>query len=494
MSVSTPGQDVAPDILDAPTAGAQAIRGSATRAVGYVAGTLVTVASAPLLIRHLGVVQFGRYTIVVSLVALVQGVTDVGLASVALREYSVRGGPDREAFMRSVLGARLLLTTVGVGIAAAFAALVGYGTDLVEGTLLAGLALVLANYTATLSIPLMADLRLGRLTLIDVAGKAVGVALVVILVLASARLVPFLAVPLLPAVGMLAVVALLTRGKVSRRPALAFGELGVLLRETLPLAVATILSTVYARVVILVMSLVASGEVTGYFGLASRVLEIAVGVPLALVGTALPILSRAARDDHERLRYTLQSIFDVALIAGIWMAGVLALGAPTIVSVLGGPEARPAATALRILSFALVAVFLTVTWQHGLLSLRRHRALLGSNALGLAVIVVLAFVLVPALGARGGAVAVVGGELSLVLASGFALFGRSPLLRPRLRTVPRVLLAAGASVAASQIPGLPDALRPVVATLVYFPLLFALGAIPHELRAALLVRRPPVPS
>jgi len=494
VSVSTPGQDVAPDILDAPTAGASAIRGSATRAVGYVAGTLVTVASAPLLIRHLGVVQFGRYTIVVSLVALVQGVTDVGLASVALREYSVRGGPAREAFMRSVLGARLLLTTAGVGVATAFGALAGYGTDLLEGTLLAGLALVLANYTATLSIPLMADLRLGALTLIDVAGKAVGVALVVILVLASARLVPFLAVPLLPSVGMLAVVSILTRGMVPRRPTLAFSELGTLLRETLPFGIATILSTVYARMVILVMSLVATGEATGYYSLGSRVLEVAIGIPLALVGTALPILSRAARDDHARLRYALQGIFEVALIVGIWMAGVLALGAPTIVSVLGGAAARPAAAVLRILSFALVAVFLTVTWQHGLLSLRRHRALLGSNAIGLAVIVVLAFLLVPALGARGGALAVLGGELSLVLASGFALFGRSPGLRPRVRTVPRVLLAAGASVAASQIPGLPDALRPVVATLVYFPLLFALGAIPHELRTALLARRSPVPS
>jgi hypothetical protein len=85
------------------------VRGSALRLAGYAGGVALALASAPLLIRHLGVVDFGRYTLVLSLIAMVQGLTEGGLAAVGLREYTVLDRDHRRRLMRDLLGLRFAL-------------------------------------------------------------------------------------------------------------------------------------------------------------------------------------------------------------------------------------------------------------------------------------------------------------------------------------------------------------------------------------------------
>ncbi len=58
--------------------------------------------------------ETGRYTIAVSLAALVSGLTDLGLTGVGLRELSVLRGERRAAFTRELLGMRLTFALLGV--------------------------------------------------------------------------------------------------------------------------------------------------------------------------------------------------------------------------------------------------------------------------------------------------------------------------------------------------------------------------------------------
>jgi O-antigen/teichoic acid export membrane protein len=477
------------DVLDTPEAGARAIRGSAVHTLGYVAGSLLALISAPLLVRHLGVVDFGRYYTVISLVALVGGVTDIGLATVAVREYASRTGVDREAFMRQILGLRLVLSLAGVLVATGFAALAGYGGELVLGTAVAGLGLVLTVVAHTFGVPLSVRLRMGWLTGIDIAGKVLTLVFVVVLILASSGVVGFLAIAVPASLMTLVLTVAVTRRDVSLRPSLHTAELRRLLRDTLPLAVATVLNTLYARVVIIVMSLIATGLATGYFGTAARVVEVAIGVPLVLIGTTFPIFARAARDDAARLRYVVQRVAEIALIGGVWMTLAMVVGAGVITDVLvGGTQAAPVADVLRVMAFALVPVTLNITWQTALVALRCHRELLVVNGLALAAIVALTFALVPALGADGAALAVVGGEMLLATMSAIALLRARRGLRPEVRLVSRVVLASAVGLAAAVVPPIPEAAQMVVVTLVYFSALGLLRAIPSELRDAFVQR------
>ncbi len=477
------------DLLDSPQAGGTVIRGSAMRAAAYAVAIVLSLASAPLLTRYLGIVDFGRYMQVVSLVALVGAATEAGLSALGMREYAVIGTEARRNLARNLLGLRLVLTVLGIAVAAAFAAAAGYGATLVLGTIVAGVGLLTYVTQGTYAVALAAELRIGWVAIADVVRQVVLVALFVALVLAGASLVLVFAVPIAAGAVALLLTAWLARRSVPLTPGIDLRAWRTILRETLPLAASGAIYTAYFRLVILMMPLLASAWQVGYFALAFRVTEALMVVPFVLLSTLLPVMSRAARDDHVRLRYALQRTFEVAAIAGVGMTLVAAVGAPLAIALLSD-HGGPAVGVLQLQSLTLAIGFLSITGGLALVTLRRARDLVVANALALGVTVVATVALVPLLGAHGGALATIAGELCLMIAYGVLLLRSHRHLQPSLSVVPRVLLAAALAVLAVVLCGLEPLLQLVIAVTVYVAALVGLRAIPRELVQALLAGLP----
>ena len=273
-SLDPPEDEIERDLLDSAAAGPAAIRGSLLRAAGYGGGVLFSVISVSLLIRHLGVADFGRYVTVISLVTIVQGVTDAGLTAIGVREYAVLKRDERARLMRNLAGIRIALTSLGGLLATAFAAAAGYGQPLVLGTLLAGAGLVLVVMAGTYSVPLSATLRLGTVTALDVLRQLLTVLAIVGLVVAGAGLLPFFALAVPVGAVVVVVTVIVVRGSMPLRPTFEGKEWLRLARIVLPYAGASALGTIYFRVTIVGMSLIASELQTGYYATSYRVLEV----------------------------------------------------------------------------------------------------------------------------------------------------------------------------------------------------------------------------
>ena len=69
------------DVLDSAEAGGRAIRGGALFTGTYVVGLLLSIASVPFMIRHLGVVDYGYYVSVSAVVFIIGGFTEAGLTN-----------------------------------------------------------------------------------------------------------------------------------------------------------------------------------------------------------------------------------------------------------------------------------------------------------------------------------------------------------------------------------------------------------------------------
>lgn len=473
------------EILDTPEAGSKVIRGGAMRAAGYAAGVLVGLISTPLMLRHLGVEDFGRYITVSSLIFIVGGLTELGLTNVGVREYTLRAPGDRGRLIQNIAGMRTVLTLAGVAIAAAFALAAGYRDVMVWGTLIAGLGLVATNLQYTYTVPLSAGLKLGWVAALDLIRQVVIAALIVGLVVAGAALLPFFIVALASGLVTLAITVWLVRRDVPLTPAADRGEWWGLLRDTLPYAAATALGVVYFRIAVILMSLIASPAETGYFSASFRIIEIVSAIPWLVITSAFPVLVRAARDDAERLRYALQRLFEVSLIAGTWMALVIFVGAPFAIDVVGGSDFGPSVDALRALGFAMIGTFLVATWGLALLSLHKHKALLIANAIALVFGTVMTLALEPSLGAKGAAIATAATEVGLGLLYVAILAGSRRDLVPSPRIVAPVVAAAGVAAAPAIVGGIPSLILAIAATLLYFGVLFALRAIPQEVTDAL---------
>lgn len=476
------------DVLDTPTAGGKVIRGGVLRGVGYAAGLLLAIVAAALMTRHLGVVDWGRYVTVLSLVSIVGALSEAGMSAIGVREYSVLSGEERDRMMRNLLGLRLTITVVGIAAAVVFAVAAGYERVLVLGTLVAGLGLLFNSMQQTVSVPLSASLRLGWVSALDFLRQLAWFALVVSLIAAGAGLFPLVVASAPAAALMLAVTMPLVRGQVPFRPAFQPREWWRVLRVTVAYAAASAVGTIYVSITVILISLVGTSRETGYYSASFRVVAVLAVLPLLVVGSAFPVLARAARDDSERHDYARGRLLEVSLIVGAWMAVALSLGARIAIDVIGGKHFAPSVHVLRIQAFMLIGTFVAIALGFVLLSLRLHLALLLANALALGTSIVLTVALVPSLGARGAAIATVVGEIGLAVAYAVALLRRAPGSMP-LRVVPPVALASGLALALALIPGLRGIPLVLAATVVYFGTLAVTRSIPPELPEALLAWR-----
>ncbi len=477
------------DVLDSSEAGGRFIRGGSLRLVAYGAGVLTSLLSVPFVVRHLGPAGWGHYLTVTSLLIIVQALTEGGMANVGVREFSTSSGDARRRLMSDLLGLRIALTLTGVLGAIAFALLAGYERVLVEGTAIAGVGVLLLNLQYTLSVPLMAGLRLGWQAVNDLLGQMVTALGMIALVLAGATLLPFYAVSSLTALATLALTVSLVRREISLRPSFHPARWRALMSESVVYAAATALGAVYFRIVIVMMSLLASSVQTGYFSLSFRILDIVNTVPWLVITSAFPILARAARDDRERLRYALQRLFEGSLILGGWLSLCLVAGAPFAISVVGGAAFAPSVAVLRILGAGVPMTFLVATWSFALLSLRLYRPLIAVNAAIVVTAIALSAALIGADGAQGAALVTV--SLEVLLAAGYmtVLAGRRADLRPSLNALPRILAAFVPAFAAAFALHRYSILAVVAGTLVLLGALLVLRAVPEELLVAFRSRR-----
>jgi O-antigen/teichoic acid export membrane protein len=477
------------DILDTGDAGGRFIRGGLGLSGAYVVNLLLSLAAVPLVIRHLGPVDYGRFASVMAIIFIVAGFTEAGLTSLGVREYSNLSKPDGVSLLRNLIGLRLTTTAIGIVVTMAIFAGAGLPAVMVLGVAVAGSGLMVRMVADNYTVPLTVQLRLGWVALTGIAYQFTLCAGYVILVLAGAGVLPLLAVVIAASAVQLFGVAALVRHEISAVPAFDLRVWRRLLRETLPFAAAAAVGVIYFRETLVLMSLLSSARETGYYSAAFKIVEVLTTVPWILVSSGLPILARAARDDSARLGYAVQRLFEVGLILGVWVSASTIVGARLGIEVVAGAKFHPSIEVLEIQALAVVTSFIAAILGYALLSLRQYRQLLRANILAVTIVTVLALVLIPAYGARGAAIAPTVGEACLGLAYAVSLARSNAHLRLSLGVVPRLMigLVAGLAVAYA-LPVSSELIRLVVLAAVYFPLLYVLKAIPPEMMSA-VVRR-----
>jgi O-antigen/teichoic acid export membrane protein len=270
------------------------------------------------------------------------------------------------------------------------------------------------------------------------------------------------------------------RGDHPRRPAFERSQWLILGRETALFAVASVLGALYPQITLISMSLLKPGFETGSYSIAARIVDIISGLPWILAGSVLPLLA-ATVADRERLRYIVRRVFEGSAIAGGLVAIAVVIGARFAIDVVAtsGPSGRPSIPVLRIMGAGTTATFLVASLGFVLLAERRHRELVIVNTAAFLFAVVLSVTLIPALGAKGGAITAT--VLPLALAATYsALVVRSGVTLP-VGFLARfaVALAAGMGVGAALL-----LFHPVPAVLaggaIYLLVLWRTGVIPHE--------------
>lgn len=469
------------DVLARPGAGHAAIRGGIISLAGYGVSTVIGTATSIVLLRYLGVEDFGRYATVIAIVGLVHGLADPGVSTVGQRGYVVAvEAAAARGLLANIVGIRLALTPIVAALAVAFTAGAGYGWTIVGGVAIGGIGALLALLTVTALIPATAELRFTAITGMGIARDASSAAFLLALVVVGARLFPFLVVPALAALVGYAI-SLFIAGRTAFVARFSWTEWKPILRQSLPIGVAAVISVLYLRALLIVTSLTASEVSTGLYATSDRLIQIVVGGAGVMFFAAFPIIVRAGgRDEERRLVYAQQQLFDVALFVAISCVLVFAIAARPIVLALGGETYAGSAPILRIQCFALLGAFLSAIWLPTLIAVQKQRALIVSMLVGVTTIVGMGALLIPAFGITGTAITAVLGEAAIALAALVALIRARPTLRPRLRTAGKLVVAGLLCSTIAFAPGIPAAVAAAVAAVSFALLAWVTGAISRD--------------
>ena len=389
---------------------------------GRVAVLGLGLVSVAVTTRYLGPGGYGQFALALAFTQLFGVLADAGLTTIVVRELAQR--PERApAVVGSALALRGVLAVLAVAAAALVSLAMPYPPEVRVAVLIAGVPLALGLLNSAFVAVLLADLRMGRVAIADVAGRAAGLAAVAVVVVADLGFYAVVAAGGVGAAVALAATTVLARPLLPGRPRGDRATARRLLTASLPLGLALALNEVYFRADALIISLSRPFAELGLYALAWRIGEVVATIPAVFLLSVFPVLARYAATRDRRLGPALQVAGDVAIVTGLGIAAGGAVVAGELARLLGGEAFAAAATPLRVLLAASALGFLNGVFGHALIAAGRQAATLWLNVAALTLNVSLNIVLVPSQGIQAAAWVALGCEL-LILVAGLWLVRR----------------------------------------------------------------------
>lgn len=430
-------------------------------AAGRVAVSAAGVVATAMATRYLELDRFGELTAAVVYVSVVALICDLGLYVVTVREIARR--PDR---LRELLGNAftlgLALAAVAIVVSLLLMLVLYPGEDrapLRTAIVVLTAQLLFSAPSGVANAYLTYRQRAGPLALGSVAGSGVLVGAIAVIVavdggfllVAAAYAAQTVVTGTLPLL-VLARRALPLRLQVDRD---LWRSLAL---AALPQAAVLLLTTLYFRLDTLLLSVWSTDGEVALYGVAFRVVEGLIVLPVMFMLTLFPELARQRRGG-ERLAELVRHAFSTLLVGAVPLAIVVAAFAGEIVRVIGGPAYDDAAVVLAVLMGAVALNFLVTVFFQTLVALGELQGLARTMAIVLLLNLALNGALIPAYGALGAAAALVACEvvaLALVLRMVGRVTTAPPVFRPlRLAAAAAIAGAAAAWLGGPGLAGLP---------------------------------------
>lgn len=391
-------------------------RGAGVRLVATGVTSVASLVTLALAVRLLGTSDYGRLAFLLTVVALLTGLSRVGWGPAAVRDVSLAAIRQDLARVRQTASAATGLATLAsvIGIVAVIAIVPATAEDLPSSTrllMVVGIALTVVGANAAATATSIAR-GLGRIALSEVPELAITLArllIIVALAVAGARTLGPIAV-MLAATGIAGVVVSRAVARAcipqpGRRPDAT--ALRTLLRASTPFLLQGLAAMAVARFDVLILGLTAAkadvGQYEGTLRVTERLLQF---LPFLLLPQYLPAAAQLWGQGHEEgFRRVYRTVSGITYWLTFPVALVLASFPEPLLRLLYGADfpVAPGLVWLLLLGFFPYAALCT-SWST-LASTGATRVLLRVSGLTLAVMLVSGFTLIPAFGPPGAAAA-----------------------------------------------------------------------------------------
>jgi O-antigen/teichoic acid export membrane protein len=475
-----PENDSASDPAVSAGLGSRALRNTVVVLTAKVIARLIALVTVLYIVRKLGPQNYGSFTVLVNLTAIVSVVLDLGFNVLFVRE-GARDHSQIQRYLRNVMSLRLLMSVVSFVLLAALVIPLGLRDLLIPGFVL----MVLTSYASLLRNGLYAVQQLG----FEAAAVILESLVLLALVLYGGRtqqsvsyyVWAYAAQYAFSCVYFVAVLALKRIAVIGWRFELP------LLREWfwkgLPFALTFVLTIIYFRIDQPLVYVLQSKVAASYYGAAYKPIEALLFIPMTFLSIVFPVLSVYHRERPADMVDALSRFYKALLLMG-WpiSVGIFVLAQP-LTPLLLGRDFGPSAPALRILALALGFAFVNNAFIGALNASDRQSSFTWAAGWSLLANVSLNLVLIPLFGFLGASWATVLTEIALGIV-GWILtrrhVGRVPVFSLSWRVVLAGLVMGAAIFPLRNFSGVEIAVPIVGGAVVYAAAVLLLRALTGE--------------
>lgn len=316
-------------------------------------GVLIAFFVMTLVARALGPDNFGAYVYIFSVTMLLSPIAHFGMSEILVRESLARPA-DRHALFGSAMAITAFFSLISVLAGVAIVAFFGGPSGVTPWLMLMACSQLMVIPIETTWAWFKADERMG-LVVVPRILVALGVAMAAIyLVQKGYGLTAFVALRAVEQAGiaLLALMVFAWATKALHRLTVSRREIRHLVSTGLPLMLSMLATILYMRIDQVMLGQMATADELGRYGLAVRVSEVALVIPIALGTSFFASIIRA--EARGSLPEQSQRLYDAMTVATLFAGGVLAVAAiflfepifgaayadgllPTLILILGLP-------------------------------------------------------------------------------------------------------------------------------------------------------------
>lgn len=453
---------------------------------GKIMSTILGLFSLALITRYLGQTSFGEYTTITTFLTFFAVIADLGLTLITVQMISGEKS-DENKILNNLFSLRLVSALFFIGLAPLTVIFFPYSAAVKIGVLITAVSFVFPALNQVLVGLFQKKLNMDRSAVAEVASRVVLIFGVILTQKIGAGLTGILITTIASSATSFFLHYIFALKYATVRFAFDLSLWKKIISRSWPLAITIVLNLIYLRADTLILSLFRGPEIVGLYGAAYKIIDVLTTLPFMFAGLILPILTAAWLEPNKNyFEKVLQKSFDFMAIAVIPLViGAQFLGKPVMLFV-AGRDFVLAGDILKILIFAVAAIFLGTMFSHAVIAIDKQKKMIGFYVFTSVSSLLAYLYLIPRYSYIGAAYVTIYSEVLIAIFSAYCIFKYSRFY-PKLNIVMKSLFAGlgmGAFIRLfpahyqTTLGGL--FLIIILASLIYFLLIYLLGGVNSE--------------
>lgn len=309
-----------------------------------------------LLARYLGPEGFGKYTIALAFFGFFAAIGDLGLHSIAVREIS-RKDADETKILSKIFTLRLIVSSVIFSLVGLFVWFLPYPLETRQAIFIVAGAFIFATSYTFLNSLFQKKLAMDRVALAELIGKVLQMGVIIALVRYDLGFIYSVLAVLLAMVSNFILIYLFSRKFITLTLSWDPAYWKAFLKKSYPMGISAVATFLYFKIDTILLSLYQGEFAVGIYGAAYKIIETLVFFPAMVIGLVMPLFSRYIFTDREVFLKTANITVKFFLLLIIPLVICVQFLAPEIIAIVAGDQFSASVPLLKILIFALAAIF-----------------------------------------------------------------------------------------------------------------------------------------